>query len=439
MAQGEEISTREASSSGASRSGASRSEAPRSEAPRSEAHGLPRAATGWDRAAGDRRTTPRRRTESPVLRAVELAPGTIDGRRLEDWSDLARRALEPNPFLEPSFALAALRHFAPDERPRLIGFVDRRGALAAVFPLAPPRLLSSSHGLLRLWRAELAALDTPLVDRDRTQEALDAFLDWVVESSLAAGVLFSRIPAEGAFYAALAAAARRGGRRLEIMDVAARAALRPGGLPDDKCVEAGGRRRLDEIRRQRRRLAERGALAFTMADAPAGVRAATEEFMALEASGWKAGRGAFLCEPGLPTFLRSATRLLAARGGCRIAALRLDGRAVAMAILLESQNRSYLWKIAYDETLRSQAPGVLLAHALTAHQMARGDVELTDSCAIANHAMIERLWPDRVTICNVAVALRHGGFGAALRRAEARQRLRDLAKRAAHRLLSARR
>ncbi|MEK4032740.1 GNAT family N-acetyltransferase [Methylocystis sp. IM2] len=196
-----------------------------------------------------------------------------------------------------------------------------------------------------------------------------------------------------------------------------------------------GRKRLNEIGRMRRRLAESGRVEVEIVAAPRAVRAAVEEFLALEASGWKAGRGAFLSEPSLATFLRSATRLLSAEGLCRVAALRLDGRAVAMGILLESQNRSYFWKIAYDEALRAQAPGVQLAFALTELQLARPEIDLTDSCAIANHPMIDRLWPERIAIADLAVSLDDKGFGSALRRERTRRRIREFAKRVALRVL----
>lgn len=371
--------------------------------------------------------------ETPALHVVELPFETMDAARAE-WAALAARALEPNPFFEPGFALAAAQHLPADDRPRFIAVRNRQGALAAVFPLAPSGV-AGEGGLLRLWRGELAALATPLVDRAQAPEALAAFLDWAARSSPAAAALFPRIMPGGAFHAALIEAARLGGRRVETLESYARAALLSGGSAEEKCAQAGGRKRLNEIGRMRRRLAESGRVEVEIVAAPRAVRAAVEEFLALEASGWKAGRGAFLSEPSLATFLRSATRLLSAEGLCRVAALRLDGRAVAMGILLESQNRSYFWKIAYDEALRAQAPGVQLAFALTELQLARPELELTDSCAIANHPMIDRLWPERIAIADLAVSLDDKGFGSALRRERTRRRIREFAKRVALRVL----
>jgi CelD/BcsL family acetyltransferase involved in cellulose biosynthesis len=362
----------------------------------------------------------------------ELSLAQMEAARSE-WTRLAAQALEPNAFSAPGFLLAAARHFPSVERPRFIVLRGDDGRLFGLFPLASAGL-SGSDGFIRLWRGVLSALATPLIDPARPAETIAAFLDWAEEGSSAAGVLFPRLCAGGAFRAALGEAAR-GRRDLALLETHARAALAPGGSADEKFVQAGGRKRFNEIGRARRRLGEMGVVAVDLAVSPMDIKSAAEEFLTLEGSGWKAGRGALLSEAPLATFLRSATRILAEDGLCRIAALRLDGRPIAMAILFESGNRSYCWKIAFDERYRAQAPGVQLVYELTRLQLAREEIELTDSCAIANHPMIDRLWPDRLEICDAAVSLRAAAFDAACRAELARRRARDFAKRAALLLL----
>lgn len=368
----------------------------------------------------------------PMFATVTLSLEQMDAAQAE-WADLAARAREPNAFCEPGFALSAARHFPPGERPRFIVVRDPAGRFAGVFPLAPSGL-PGADGLVHLWADKMTALATPLVDCDQAADVIAAFLDWVGEKSPAAGVIFPRITADGQFCEALRKAAASRGRRLDILDPHVRAALRPGASVDEKWAQAGERKAVNEIHRLRRRLAEMGRVEVEFCGAPAQVGAAVEEFLALEAAGWKRGRGAFLSSPALTTFLRSATRLLSREGLCRVAALRLDGRAVAMAILLENQGHSCCWKIAFDERLRGQAPGIQLLYELTRIQLARPEIEITDSCAIPNHPTINRLWPDRIPICDAVVALRHAGFDAIYRREKARRRMRELAKRAANRL-----
>jgi CelD/BcsL family acetyltransferase involved in cellulose biosynthesis len=368
--------------------------------------------------------------------AMEASLDDMEAARAE-WADLAHRALEPNAFFEPGFALSAARHFPISERPRFILVRDGAGALAGLFPIVMGNSLTGD-GLARLWLHKQAALATPLVAQAAAVEILQAFLDWMAANSRATGVAFSSITADGRFRAALDGALAASGRSGAVLESHARAALLPGGDANATFARAGSKKTLAEVRRQARRLREMGRVAFETHETVDGVKAAAEEFLALEASGWKAGRGALLSQPALATFLRCAARLLAADGRCKIHALRLDGRPVAMAVAIESQGRSYLWKIAYDEKLRAQAPGVQLVHGVTRACLDRADLELVDSCAIANHPMIDRLWPDRIGVCDVAASLRRGGeadFRLSCRRDQVRRRLKALAKRAASGLL----
>ncbi|QGM99566.1 GNAT family N-acetyltransferase [Methylocystis parvus] len=371
-----------------------------------------------------------------VLEAEEASIERLDALQAA-WADLAARALEPNAFYEPGFALSAARHFPVSERPRFIVVKNGAGRMMGLFPIVAANPLTGD-GLTRLWLHKQAALATPLVDRDMAAETIEAFLEWMEARGKSTGVVFARMPADGKFRRALERAATSGARRLKILDSYERAALLPGGDADELCARAGSKKKLADMRRQARRLREMGRLTFESHETPEDVRVAAEEFMALEAAGWKAGRGAFLSEPALATFLRSATRLLAAEKRCRIQSLRLNGKPIAMAIVLESQGRSYCWKIAFDESLRSQAPGVQLVYEQTKAHLQRGDLEYADSCAIANHPMIDKLWPDRIGVCDLAVSLRarrERDFLSSCRRDHARRQIRELAKRAASRLL----
>ena len=371
-----------------------------------------------------------------VLVAEEVPLETLEAMTAA-WRDLAAAAIEPNAFYEPGFALPAARHFPVGERPRFIVVRAPGGRLMGLFPIMAPAAILGD-GLIRLWLHKQAALATPLVHRAAAAQTIAVFLDWVETHSKAAGVVFSRLTQDGRFHAALRQAAGGAGRRMEILLSYERAALLPGGDADALCARAGSTKRLAEIRRQSRRLSEMGEIALVTHADEAGIKAATEEFLALESAGWKAGRGALLGDPALAAFLRSATRLLARDGGLRIQSLRLDGRPIAMAIVLESQGRSYYWKIAFDERLRDKGPGVQLLYARTKEDLGRPDLEMADSCAIADHPLIGRLWPDRLAVCDVAVALHPGrpqDFLARCRRETARRKLRDAAKRAANRLL----
>jgi hypothetical protein len=99
------------------------------------------------------------------------------------------------------------------------------------------------------------------------------------------------------------------------------------------------------------------------------------------------------------------TRRLAREGKCRIDALTVDERPVAMGIILRSRNRAFFWKSAYDEAFAAQSPGVQLALEVTRIQQAEDACRVTDSCAVAGSPMIERLWHDRLPIVDLALPL----------------------------------
>jgi CelD/BcsL family acetyltransferase involved in cellulose biosynthesis len=127
------------------------------------------------------------------------------------------------------------------------------------------------------------------------------------------------------------------------------------------------------LRRRARRLAEAGAVAVRRVDGGEGVDEALDEFLALEASGWKGAHGtAIALDPALVRFYRRMAHDAAARGGLALRALLLDGRPVAVHLGLVHRGVYYLPKTAYDERLGSASPGQLLQREVLAEFEARG-------------------------------------------------------------------
>jgi hypothetical protein len=84
----------------------------------------------------------------------------------------------------------------------------------------------------------------------------------------------------------------------------------------------------------------------------------------------------------------------------------LDGGAIAAAITLRSGDSAWFWKIAYDERFARYSPGVLLTLALTENLLDDVGMMRADSCATADHPMIDRIWRERLPLCDLMVALR---------------------------------
>ncbi len=355
--------------------------------------------------------------------AVDRVDAAAAALHRDAWADLVARALEPNVFLDPDFALPAARHLAGRRSPvfALVWATEagQRRDLVAVCPIVARR--GVVRGLASAWMHDLSTLGFPLLDRDRAIPALRALLGAAGDDLRgAAGLVVPSLPADGPTSAALREAAAAGGLDVAVLEGWERAALRPGGRAGLGALSSKGAK---ELRRQYRRLGEAGVLAVARAETEAAVRAGIEQFLALEAGGWKGAYGtALLASPARTEFLRSATQRLVRRGLCRVDSLTLDGAPIAMAVTLSAGDVDFLWKIAYREDVARFSPGVQLVLALTEAQGRTGGSTTIDSCAIPDHPMIDRLWRDRIRLCDVAVAIRPGHAGA-FRRAVAVERL----------------
>jgi hypothetical protein len=114
------------------------------------------------------------------------------------------------------------------------------------------------------------------------------------------------------------------------------------------------------LRRQGRLLARRGAVSLTFARASSELDAAFEDFLRLEASGWKGAAGratAISLHPHLRGFYGELKTRFAAANACLIALLKVDGVAIAAQFCLFAGYTLSVQKIAYDEAWRAEAPG----------------------------------------------------------------------------------
>ncbi len=363
---------------------------------------------------------PSRAWASPAQTAAGPQTGLVvevldwEGARLheEAWNALASHCLEPNPFMAPAFCLPAARYLGAYARLSFLFVWDRApghdGRLLSLLPLIRPRL--PLWPLAKVWFHDLAALGAPLLSPDRPEAAWLAVLGWLERHQAGPAALIVRgLDRDGPTARLLHDVAVRTERGLRFFDERPRAVLEGLGAPAPSGLAALSPRRRKEILRQRRRLAERGELAYESASAPGDVRAALDRFLALEVKGWKGRAGtALVCDPSRAAFARDMVEHMAARDQCRIDTLSLDGKPIVMGIVLASANRRYFWKTAFDEDYAAASPGVQFVLDLTTRLAGTPDVAFTDSCAVPEHPMIDRLWPGRLVIADAAVGVAPG-------------------------------
>ncbi|KAA5603402.1 GNAT family N-acetyltransferase [Blastochloris sulfoviridis] len=344
------------------------------------------------------------------------------------WEALIGRATERNIFYVPAFALAAARSLLAARAANTIG-IWRNGALAGLFPG------SLAGGALPVWRAlahPYGPLSTPLVDRFSLESTLGSWIDAVAAlHPRPRAILLPLMTDDGPVAGALSRLLAQRGLEFVRLDAHRRAAL----VPTAGAATPSGKRR-KELARLRRRLEETGTPTLAIAPADAPIAEAIDTYISLERTGWK-GRGgsALAADPDAEAFFRQAITALAAKGEAEIAVTRLDGAPLAATVTLRSGPQAWYWKTAYDETHARFSPGVLATLDLTARLAADPTLAQVDSCAIAGHPMIDRLWSGRLAVSDWIVALPPAGAGFAL--VVARERLRRAARRAARRMRDA--
>lgn len=372
-----------------------------------------------------------RRAAEPLT--VELLSPEAAAAHAAEWRDLAADCLEPNIFFEPGFALAAARHLAKGRGPRFL-FVwngareaDRR--LLAVCPLAPSGRLARFLPA-RIWTHEQAPLGTPLLDPARGEEALAALFAYCrTHLPHVAGLIFPLLPQAGPVARLLTAAAAAEGREIQIFAAHERASLGAGLEPRRYLEQSIGSVRRRKLKRARKLLEARGTVTFRVLREPSEIGDGAEAFLGLEAKGWKGRRGtAFLKTPERAGFARELISKLANESKYFIASLDLNGQPIAMGLVLESGDRAYWWKVTYDEDFATYSPGVLLTLELTRVLLDDAKIALTDSCASADHPMIDRIWSERMAIADLLIAVdadRPQGFASLARRERLRRALRS--------------
>jgi CelD/BcsL family acetyltransferase involved in cellulose biosynthesis len=355
------------------------------------------------------------------------------------WRGLAERAVEPNGYYLPDWelavnasargrtgvsALSAWGKAAPDNAVHLTGLVPVISMWRA-WKIPLPALVSADP---------YGTLCTPLLDRDAAEDAAAGLMTQARKAG-AHALILRDVSLDGAAMKAFTESSRQDGMRPLLLQSHVRACLDATGDAEEVLREALGPKKLKELRRQRNRLAEHGAISFDVARTPQDVAPALETFLQLEASGWKAKRGtALMQDDGDAGFVRRATLALAERGQCEIVTLRAGDTPVAVAIVLRHQDRAFYFKLGVDEQFAKLSPGVQLTLDLTRHLCADPAISMADSTASPDHPMINPIWRGRLAIGDVLIPLRPRDPVVSLIRAalDLRRRVREPARRAVH-------
>ena len=331
-----------------------------------------------------------------------------------DWTDLLCRAAEPNVFMDPA-VLAAAHDADPDGGHRALlawKIVDGCKKLAGLwaFSIGRARRSMLPMPVMRVPSFSQSYLATPVIDRDCLDETLDAMLDGIAASHVLPKIIsLDTMGTGGATYEALVRVlAARGSSPCVFEQV-----LRPKLASDldgkaylEKALSSSTRKKL---RQHRRKLSEKGALASSIATEPEAVRKAIDEFLAMEAAGWKGRQGTALASNATEAaFMRGALAALAGHGCAAVHSIHLDGKPVSMQIVGRAGAAAFTWKTAYDEAFHDFSPGMLLLEDYTAAFLADKSISFVDSCSFDDTGFMSA-WQNRQPIADIWIDARRGG------------------------------
>lgn len=344
-------------------------------------------------------------------RRLAIYPASAGFELVEELDHLSRRAVEPNVFFNPRFLAPAMPRLE-DREVRLAVVRDGdeyRNRLRLLVPFSVERSpVPIGVSIMRTWSSPFGPLGTPLLDRDDPIGVLEDFFSMLGRAHLKLPKVFvlPDMRLDGPVTRLMRTMAEANGLPLIVTDRIERPFLESDLDGEAYLKQAVRPHHLREFRRLKRRLADHGALEHRVARTAEEIRLGVEDFLALEAAGWKGReRTAMAVDRFRAAFAREALYRMAEQDLCRVHRLLLDGKPIACLIVLVEAGVAYTWKTAYDEAWAHYSPGTLLTLEVTKQHLDDPNIDVTDSCAVPDHPVMSRLWTERKPIGTLVVGL----------------------------------
>ena len=348
-------------------------------------------------------------------RELCLYPAAFGYDLQEELEFLSNRAMEPNIFFSARLLAPAMPR-VEDKQVRLALIRDESGARSRLRLLMPFTIekpgFSMGASIIRTWANPFGPLGTPLVDAEDAAETIDNLFEALIlrEARLPGVLVLPDVRLNGHFAQLAKAVAIGRNLPVAVTDPFRRPMLE--SLLDGEAYlkHAVSPHHFREMRRVWRNLAARGTLAYSVARQPEEVRLRMEEFLLLEAKGWKGRRrSALINDRFRSAFAREAITNLAEVDAVRIHTVDFDGRAIASLVVFLMAGEAYTWKKAYDENFSSYSPGKLLMMKLTEWHLEDANITRTDSCAVPDHPIMSRFWEEREEMGTLVIGLKQNG------------------------------
>ncbi|TWU43416.1 hypothetical protein Q31b_24550 [Novipirellula aureliae] len=350
-------------------------------------------------------------SEKPAYRARWISETSELESLSEAWDDLVNNSLQTNLFFDHRFLVPLLNHIVPEKVDILVvesDCVRTNGppTLYAILPLVRKRLLGIPMDIASILQSDYLPDSTPLVRNSFAAETFD-FLFQALSEQRIAFLNLNTITSNTKFEEVLNDAITRGGFARFRKDHFERAALTTEASFEVYQGNHFSKNLRKRLRRCKRQLAEKdGETNITTSNASSDFRQLAEDFLRLEACGWKGRSGtAMKCNSNTREFFCEMIRRQSS-GEPRVvfSELKLGGKPIAMLCDIFGDDYAVAYKTAFDEDYAKQSPGLLLeVHNIeNAHQR---NVRSIDSCTAPGSSAVSRIWNDKVQLQSTVIGL----------------------------------
>ena len=155
-----------------------------------------------------------------------------------------------------------------------------------------------------------------------------------------------------------------------------------------------------KLRKHKNKLRQYEDFSYDTVDTLPDLEVAFDEFLELEASGWKSrvgqGRGAIKLSNKKTDFYRRVLNSFSQLDGCHIHFIRVDGRPIAGAFTIIVNDTCFLFKIAYDEEFAKLSPGNLLTEYIINYYLEDSNIRFIN--LISNSKWRDSWHPSKIEV-----------------------------------------
>jgi CelD/BcsL family acetyltransferase involved in cellulose biosynthesis len=332
---------------------------------------------------------------------------SLSGPQTMAWAACGVSARSPNPFFEPDCRVPGVTYLTEERDDQLV-VAESDGEVLACLPVSLSRggriLLNRPVAHSRLVSTTVG-LGTPLVSANETQAAVQALVgalrQWAEQGGPGLLVCDWLDDDEGGVGKMLRASCQAQGMPVHELETWERPVVRRSA--EGLSIEAHlSSKRRSPINRRRRRLEEELGDSIVVRDRAQDPRA-VDDFIQLEASGWKGEQGgAYARRPEAEQWFRSLCANFATSGRLHLIALDIADRSIAMQCGLRSGSTVFVPRVAHDAALNAYGPGVL-GQLATVDYLGGLGVDLIDTCADPRNNFLAGIYPDSRRMAKVII------------------------------------